>query len=237
MPCDPRRTTVFNSVWLIQIISPRMDIASQPQSRCVLGSGHQECNLAVEKTSFFWNSRGSLKCNGRSSTDSRPTAELPLKQCLRRLGRHSLALLIGLMSCLGTSCGSKSPPSTSNGTVSPTSNPLTARYSITPGSDAKVTVEFGTDLSYEFRTSGVPTPPGGGKVDVIVAGMMASTTYHLRGIVAFSDGRKFIDADRLFTTGVPPADRVPNVSVAAASGLHTKRGCRILEPEHIWTCN
>jgi hypothetical protein len=52
----------------------------------------------------------------------------------------------------------------------------------------------------------------GGTVEVLVAGMRASTTYHMQAIVSLPDGSQYSDADHTFTTGPIPASRLPNLS-------------------------
>ncbi len=64
----------------------------------------------------------------------------------------------------------------SAGMVTPTNHPQVARYSIRAPRDATVTIEFGPDTSYGLRTWSRATPPGGGTVEILVAGMRAFTT-------------------------------------------------------------
>jgi len=62
-----------------------------------------------------------------------------------------------------------------------TANPLVAQYNISflqPGLTAWV--EFGIDTSYGRQTSVVPSS-GGQTFSILVAGMTAQTTYHMRG--------------------------------------------------------
>ncbi len=65
------------------------------------------------------------------------------------------------------------------GTVTATANSLVADYSITPPSDAKVSIQLGTDTTYGRATSVQQTPQGGGAVSTLVAGMLATTLYHM----------------------------------------------------------
>jgi hypothetical protein len=64
------------------------------------------------------------------------------------------------------------------GTISPTENPLVARYSIAAKPSARVSVEFGTGTTYPFHTSTVSVP-NTGQVDLLIAGMKAFTLYHI----------------------------------------------------------
>lgn len=64
--------------------------------------------------------------------------------------------------------------------ITPTSHNQVANYTITIPANTQVAVEFGTDTSYGRWTAPVPAPSGGGKVSILVAGMLASTQYHMR---------------------------------------------------------
>ncbi|HXH48627.1 MAG TPA: aryl-sulfate sulfotransferase [Terriglobia bacterium] len=99
------------------------------------------------------------------------------------------------------------------GTVSSTNNPLVAQYSITVPSGSNVKVEFGPDTSYGLDTWTQPSPTGGGTVIILVAGMRASTTYHMRADVDLPGDVPFQDIDHSFQTGAPPAGRIPQITV------------------------
>ena len=103
------------------------------------------------------------------------------------------------------------------GQVSGTNNPQVAQYSITPPRDANVSVQFGPDTNYGLETWSQPTPTGGGAVNLLVAGMRAFTTYHMRAVVNFPDGTQYLDSDQIFTTGGLPPERVPQVTITGAS--------------------
>src|SRR5437660_10659341 len=64
--------------------------------------------------------------------------------------------------------------------IVPTRNPLVARYLISSACAGEVMAEFGQDTSYGRSTSWQPTPGGHRTVSLLVAGMKASTTYHMR---------------------------------------------------------
>ncbi len=100
------------------------------------------------------------------------------------------------------------------GEVSTTNNPQVAQYSFTSPRDAQVTIEFGPDINYGLKTWARPTPNGGGQVDILVAGMRAFTTYHMRAIVEFPDAVIHLDADQAFTTGGLPPEQIPSISVS-----------------------
>jgi hypothetical protein len=103
-----------------------------------------------------------------------------------------------LLSVVSLGCGSgvSSVP-----VVSGTSNPLVAQYNIghiRPGMTAWV--EFGTDTNYSRQTSAVTNPADGQPLSILVAGMKANTTYHMRAHVDGPAG-SWVDQDHTFTTG------------------------------------
>ena len=97
-----------------------------------------------------------------------------------------------------------------------TQNSQVVQYSITIPKDATVSVQFGPDTAYGLQTWSQPTPAGGGQVNIFVAGMRASATYHMRAIAQCADGTQFVDSDHVFTTGSLPANLLPNVTVTAS---------------------
>jgi arylsulfate sulfotransferase len=115
------------------------------------------------------------------------------------------------------------------GQVSPTASVQVALYSITPGAPANVSVQFGPDKTYGLTTWTQPVPQGGGAVSLFVAGMKASTPYHLRGTVQFSDGTQFLDADTLFTTGALPAGSIPTITATTTDGMTPQSGVELLD--------
>lgn len=100
----------------------------------------------------------------------------------------------------------------SPGSVASTQNPLVASYSIPIPSGSSVSVHFGLDTSYGLSTSSVSAPTAGGAT-VLVAGMLASTTYHMQAVTQLPDGSQVTDSDHTFVTGAIPADVLPNISV------------------------
>src|SRR5580698_3034355 len=113
------------------------------------------------------------------------------------------------LASLGCGSGNNSPNPAAS--LAPSANPLVAQYNISPpylGSSAWV--EFGADTSYGRQTSATPaTTNYGQQIDVLVAGMKANTTYHMRAHVDWSDG-SWTDQDRTFKTGkIPSSAGVP----------------------------
>ena len=116
------------------------------------------------------------------------------------------------------------------GQVSGTNNPQVVQYSIAPPREANVSVQFGPDTNYGLETWSQPTPAGGGAVSLLVAGMRAFTTYHMRAVVNFPDGSQYLDNDQAFTTGGLPPERVPQLTVTEPTrGLSPNPGIELLD--------
>jgi arylsulfate sulfotransferase len=116
-----------------------------------------------------------------------------------------------------------------SGVVAPTQNPQVARYTIVPPSGATVTIEFGTDTTYGLQTWAVPAPLDGSPVSILVAGMRAFTTYHMRARMNLSDGSQSLDSDHLFETGGLPPQRIPQVAVTRPDGLEPNPGIELID--------
>lgn len=115
-------------------------------------------------------------------------------------------------------CGSGNRPIIDFGlsSVSSTKNPLVAKYFISGHEGGTARIEFGTDTSYGRQTALYQLPPGGKGIAILVAGMKASTTYHMRAEV-LSGGTSWFDKDRLFVTGPLPSTSFPTLVVTRPS--------------------
>ncbi|HWO33946.1 MAG TPA: aryl-sulfate sulfotransferase [Candidatus Acidoferrum sp.] len=107
--------------------------------------------------------------------------------------------------------------------VLPTQNPLVARYTVTTalgGCPGQVMIEFGPDTSYGRSTAWYPVVAARNTSTILVAGMKASTTYHMRAQAqAICPGatNTFVSADKTFTTGALPALPFPSLAVSRPS--------------------
>jgi arylsulfate sulfotransferase len=115
------------------------------------------------------------------------------------------------------------------GTVASTNNPQVAQYTINPPSDAKVSIQFGTDTTYGLTTWQQSTPNGGGPVSIYVAGMRANTAYHMRAVIQFSAGASVNDSDHTFTTQTLNAAGVPSVTTSTTAGMTPQSGVELLD--------
>ncbi|MGC1106736.1 MAG: aryl-sulfate sulfotransferase [Candidatus Acidiferrales bacterium] len=113
------------------------------------------------------------------------------------------------------------------GTVNSTSNPLVASYSIQAPEGASVQIQFGQSSNYGLKTWAQPAPDGGGTVSIFVAGMRASTTYHMQALIHLSDGTQVSDSDHKFTTGTLPAP-ISNITVQQTAGTAPAPGVELL---------
>ena len=115
------------------------------------------------------------------------------------------------------------------GQVTATANPQVATYTISPVAPGNVSVQFGIDTNYGLTTWTQPVPTGGGAVSLFVAGMKASTPYHLRGVVQFADGSQYMDPDMTFTTGAVTASTQPVITATTTPGATPQSGVELLD--------
>jgi arylsulfate sulfotransferase len=119
------------------------------------------------------------------------------------------------------------------GTVTATNNVQVALYTISPAAAAKVSVQFGLNTNYGLTTWSQPVSAAG-TVSLFVAGMKASTPYHLRGVVLFSDGTTFNDADQTFITGALPSGVLPNITATTSAGMTPQSGVELVDTVSIF---
>ena len=96
--------------------------------------------------------------------------------------------------------------------VSSTQNPLVAKYFVSCQNGGRARVEFGTDTSYGRQTAWYRVPAGESGLFILVAGMKASTTYHMRAEVR-SNASSWFDKDRVFVTGPVASAKFPTLAV------------------------
>ena len=146
------------------------------------------------------------------------------------MGAQSLFVVVTATSKTDTT---KSATATVNvvapGLYATTNNVLVAQYMSTPAASANVSVQLGLTTTYGLTTWMQPTGQFGGAVSLFVAGMKASTAYHMRGVVQFGDGTQFMDADHTFTTGALPAGQVPNLTATTTAGMTPQSGVELVD--------
>jgi arylsulfate sulfotransferase len=122
-----------------------------------------------------------------------------------------------------SACGGSTfndPPGVASAAVASTQNPLVAQFTTKTalGCQGQVMVEFGPDTSYGRTTAWYPAPATLQSTTILVAGMKASTTYHMR-----AEGQcpgnptLFPSQDLTFTTGPLPKAAFPALTVSRPS--------------------
>lgn len=115
------------------------------------------------------------------------------------------------------------------GTVSASLNPLVATYTLTAPLGTSVQIQFGTTTNYGLTTWSQAAPEAGGQISMLVAGMRASSTYHVQAIVHLPDGSTVLDSDHVFTTGALPASVLPNITLQQTAGMAPASGVEMLD--------
>jgi hypothetical protein len=114
------------------------------------------------------------------------------------------------------------------GQVRDTDNPQVALYTMTLPFPGSVTVNFGKDTSYGLKTWSQSTATAGGTISIFVAGMEASTTYHMQAAVSLSNGITANDSDHAFTTKAVPANMALNATTTTTAGMTPQAGLELL---------
>jgi arylsulfate sulfotransferase len=121
------------------------------------------------------------------------------------------------------------PNSFQAGVITSTNNPLVAAYTLTAPPGTSVQVQFGTTTNYGLATWAQTAQASGSKTTILVAGMRASTTYHMQAIMHLPSGSTVLDTDHVFTTGALPAALLPNITVQQTAGMTPGAGVELLD--------
>lgn len=154
-----------------------------------------------------------------------------------RISRVMVCLGVAILTTLaGVGCGSGSSTKLPTGAVAATTHPLVAQYTISHfDSGLSAWVEFGTDTNYGRQTSAVTSSSSGlalQKLNILVAGMLPQTTYHMRAHASWPGG-SWVDQDQTFKTGALPgsssAPQFAQFSVSSpTAGLKPAPGVELL---------
>jgi arylsulfate sulfotransferase len=173
---------------------------------------------------------GSLPQSGGTGYSAGGEGILQMKQ---RVVTITVLGAVALLSVLLAGCGGSQTitpePTIGPGTVSAMNNPLVAEYSVNVPAGAMTSVEFGTDTQYGLETSSQASPAGGGTVNFVVAGMRASTLYHMRAVSQLADGQTAKDSDHTFMTRAVPAGQVPSIQVTTGPAASPQGGIELLD--------
>ena len=115
------------------------------------------------------------------------------------------------------------------GQVSATNNPQVALYTLVLPFPGTVSINFGTDTNYGLKTWSQASGTDG-KASIFVAGMRASTAYHMQAQVVFSNGITAHDVDHAFTTSAIPAAMQINLTTTTTGGRTPQSGLELLNP-------
>ncbi len=135
------------------------------------------------------------------------------------------ATLTANTSLVATAAVAVIPP----GTVTATANSQVALYTINVPEASKIYIQFGQDTNYGLTTWAQSTPAVGGQVQILVAGMLGNTEYHMRAVAQFLDGSQFTDMDQTFVTGALPAGQTPTMTATTTAGLTPNPGIEMLD--------
>lgn len=145
-------------------------------------------------------------------------------QTMKSLAPLQPCLLLAILTLAASTfaCGGakfNDPPGIASAAVANTQNPLVAQYTITTalGCAGQVMVEFGPDTSYGRSTAWYRASAALQTSTILVAGMKASTTYHMRAqaqALCTGGTNTFTSGDFTFTTGQLPSLPFPTLSVS-----------------------
>jgi len=116
------------------------------------------------------------------------------------------------------------------GVVTSTNNPQVALYTMKLPFPGRMKVSFGPTKSYGFKTWGQTTDANNGEIGIFVAGMKASTEYHMAASIELSNGVQATDVDHTFTTGAVPAQLALAVTATTMPGMTPQPGIEITNP-------
>jgi arylsulfate sulfotransferase len=120
------------------------------------------------------------------------------------LVRTILAMALAIVCALTVACGAgPTAPPAPIVAVSKTQNPLVANFTVMQACAGQAMVQFGPDTNYGRTTSWIPVAGNYAQASILVAGMKASTTYHMRAQIQ-CDGNTTTSQDMTFTTGALP---------------------------------
>jgi arylsulfate sulfotransferase len=139
----------------------------------------------------------------------------PLQSRFLERNRRQIILTVPVILCVllaGCGTGSGDNPKIFHVALASTPHPMVAQYTVGSGCSGQVMVEFGPDTNYGRTTAWYPITAGK-DLTIQVAGMRASTTYHMRSQRQCS-GNTTASDDATFTTGAPPSKPFPALQIS-----------------------
>jgi arylsulfate sulfotransferase len=116
------------------------------------------------------------------------------------------------------------------GTVTPTNNPQVALYTMTLPFPGRIRIHFGPTKSYGMETWYQNTEVNNGQVSIYVAGMKASTAYHMAAEVEIPNILT-MDEDHTFTTQALPAQWQLKLKATTTADMTPQPGIEFVDPE------
>jgi hypothetical protein len=114
-----------------------------------------------------------------------------------------------------------------SGQVTATINPQVALYSLALPAGTNAFIQFSTDTSYNLKTW-TQAAPANGVLSFFVAGMLASTEYHMQAVLPGTNGAIATDVDHTFTTQAATPAAIPAVTATTYPGMTPQPGIEIL---------
>ena len=208
----------------ITIVNPPPVISSlSPPS---VPAGNANTTLTVTGTGFTVQSVVTLGGTPLATTYWNPTALTSVMTSTELLIAQTLPVEV-ITPTPGGGTSSAASLSITSG-VFATINPQVALYSYVAPGNASVSIEFGPDTTYGTHTWAQTAPAAGGAVQILVAGMRANTTYHMRADVVLPDGTEIFDQDQTFITGGPQPSLIPQFTVTTLTALLPVRESKCL---------
>ncbi|HEV3305057.1 MAG TPA: aryl-sulfate sulfotransferase [Candidatus Sulfotelmatobacter sp.] len=134
--------------------------------------------------------------------------------------RPFVVFAILTLAAFTTACGTSGTSNpAARAYVQSTANPLVAQLTVVSPCAGQAMVQFGPDTSYGRTTAWYPVSPMFSpsrtlqQTNILVAGMRASTTYHMQSVVQCSDNAVFTTPDLTFATGPLPSLPFPTLTV------------------------
>ena len=113
-----------------------------------------------------------------------------------------------------------------SGQVTQTANPQVALYTLNLPAGTNAYIQFSTDTSYNLKTWTLAAPATG-PLTFFVAGMLASTQYHMQAVLPGVNGTMLTDVDHTFTTQAPTV-QLPAITVTTTPGMTPQSGVEAL---------
>lgn len=207
----------------VQIVNPAPQLAQTVPSAISLGSPQ----MTIVGTGF--NPESTVMLNGQRVTTTFVDTSHLSTQLPHGANASSVTVAVTNAAPGGGTTSTITLPILSTGTPAATSHPLVARLSANLPTGASIFAEFGPDTTYGRKTWTQSAPAASQPTTLLVAGMRASSTYHMRLHFILADATELLGEDETFTTGDVPAVRVPPITVTQNPTMTPSPGIEMLD--------